>query len=204
MTTHTTRETWLQAAVEQMRPWFTQVGANTLPKVRVSCAWAKRAGRASIGWCWHHSVSADGVNEIQVSPEIDDPVKVLATLLHEMVHASDDGESGHKGYFRTVALALGLDGPMTATYAGEDLARRLQVMTAELGPYPHAALNPTGTRPGKPTPGPGGGGGYIGKQTTRMLKLVCPDDGYTVRTTRKWIDVGLPTCPCGTEMELAL
>jgi len=40
-------------------------------------------------------------------------------------------------------------------------------------------------------------------QTTRMLKVECPADGYIVRTTQKWIDLGLPTCPCGEEMELA-
>lgn len=38
------------------------------------------------------------------------------------------------------------------------------------------------------------------KQSTRMIKLVCPADGYAVRTTRKWIEVGLPRCPCGREM----
>ena len=39
------------------------------------------------------------------------------------------------------------------------------------------------------------------KQTTRLLKLVCPVDGYTVRGTRMWIDkLGLPACPCGADM----
>lgn len=41
------------------------------------------------------------------------------------------------------------------------------------------------------------------KQSTRMLKVICPGCGYTVRTTQKWIDIGLPTCPCGEEMEVA-
>jgi hypothetical protein len=60
---------------------------------------------------------------------------------------------------------------------------------AELGPYPHAALKP-GTR--------------IGKQGTRMLKLICPIHGYTLRTTRKWLEeLGFPSCPCGSEMELS-
>lgn len=36
-----------------------------------------------------------------------------------------------------------------------------------------------------------------------MLKLVCPEDGYTVRTTRKWLEVGQPSCPCGLELEEA-
>lgn len=32
---------------------------------------------------------------------------------------------------------------------------------------------------------------------TRQRKLACGRCGYTVRVTRKWIQVGLPTCPCG-------
>ena len=35
------------------------------------------------------------------------------------------------------------------------------------------------------------------------VKIECPEDGYTVRTTSKWLDIGLPTCPCGTEMEVS-
>lgn len=38
-------------------------------------------------------------------------------------------------------------------------------------------------------------------QGTRMLKCQCPECGYTVRTTRKWIDVATPVCPVdGAEM----
>lgn len=184
---HTARETWLQAAAETMALWIPQAGGNEIPPLRLSCGWAKRASKKSIGWCWQREVSADGVNEIQVSPEIAEPVQVLGTLLHEMIHASDDGESKHSGYFGVVARAVGLDGKLTATYPGDELHARLELVAAELGPYPHAALSPKAV---------------VGKQGTRMLKLVCPDDGYTARTTQKWIDIGLPTCPCGAGMEL--
>lgn len=36
--------------------------------------------------------------------------------------------------------------------------------------------------------------------TTRMRKVACPVCGYTVRMARKWIAVGMPTCPCGATM----
>ncbi len=36
------------------------------------------------------------------------------------------------------------------------------------------------------------------KQSTRLLRIVCPACGYTARTTRHWLDRGLPTCPCGS------
>ena len=41
------------------------------------------------------------------------------------------------------------------------------------------------------------------KQSTRMLKVLCPSCGYTLRTTARWLAVGFPTCPCGTETTLA-
>ena len=37
----------------------------------------------------------------------------------------------------------------------------------------------------------------------RQLKAVCKECGYTVRVTRKWLNIGVPVCPCGTEMEEA-
>jgi hypothetical protein len=77
---------------------------------------------------------------------------------------------------------------MTATVAGPVLDGRLLTISDKLGRYPHAAINP--------------GSKSKLKQSTRMIKLECPDCGYTVRTTRKWIDQGMPTCPCETPMEL--
>jgi len=28
-----------------------------------------------------------------------------------------------------------------------------------------------------------------------MLKAECPECGYTIRLTKKWAEVGLPSCP---------
>jgi len=186
-TQHTNRESWLNAAVTEIRPWFTEIGVDLPEKIRVACGWSKRSGKG-IGWCWKREASSDGTNEILVTPEESDPVKTLAVLVHELIHASDNGESKHAGDFRTRALAIGLEGKMTATQAGQALTDRITKLTEQLGSYPHASINPAMST--------------IPKQTTRMIKITCPDDGYVVRTTRKWIDVGLPTCPCGTLMEL--
>jgi hypothetical protein len=185
--TYLNRESWLEAAMQEIHPLFDAAGIKWPDKVRVSCGWAKRSRANAIGTCWHQEASADGTNEIQIFPTIDDPVKVLGTLTHELIHASDNGESKHRGYFRTSALAIGLEGKMTATHPGDVLTTKFADMANKLGVYPHAILNPTA---------------QVGKQTTRMLKVTCPDDGYTVRTTQKWIEVGLPTCPCGTTMEI--
>ena len=32
------------------------------------------------------------------------------------------------------------------------------------------------------------------------VKVECVDCGYVIRTTRKWLDVGNPSCPEGDEM----
>jgi len=181
------REAWLTAAVSEIRPWFKEIDVELPEKIRVACGWSKRAGKG-IGWCWKREASSDGTNEILVTPEQADPVKTLAVLVHELIHSSDDGESKHSGHFRTTALAIGLEGKMTATQAGSALTDRLTKLTEQLGVYPHASINPALST--------------IPKQTTRMIKLECPEDGYTVRTTRKWIDVGLPSCPSGHTMEL--
>lgn len=37
--------------------------------------------------------------------------------------------------------------------------------------------------------------------TTRLVRCECPKCGYLVRTTRKWLDIAVPTCPVdGAEM----
>ena len=185
------REAWLDAAVEGLRPIFEAQGEE-LPEVRVSVGFPGGSGRKSnvIGQCWSTSTATDGVSQVFISPVLDDAGTVLATLTHELVHALDDCANGHKGRFIKVSKTVGLVKPWTATTASPELAADLDVIAKRLGEYPHARL--TGLTP-------------ITKQGTRMLKVQCPDPecGYTVRTTRKWLEVGIPTCPCGTPMEEA-
>lgn len=42
---------------------------------------------------------------------------------------------------------------------------------------------------------------FTKKQTTRMKKATCPVCGYLIRVSRKWLNVGCPTCACGVKME---
>lgn len=179
-----TREQWLTAAVDALTPRFEALSL-AVPTVRVSVGWPGGPGKknAVIGQCWSTKASADGVAQLFISPVLDDPVQVLATLLHELAHAVDDNEHGHRGPFIRTVRGLGLVGKPTATVAGEELAEELAELVKVLGEYPHSRLT---LLEGGPK-----------KQTTRMLKVACPVTGYTVRMTRKWIDeVGLPVCPC--------
>ncbi|MEV0267753.1 hypothetical protein AB0H43_03175 [Hamadaea sp. NPDC050747] len=184
-----TREEWLIAAVDAMRPMFAEQGAE-IPAVRVSVGWPGGRGKknAVIGQCWASAASADKVAQVFISPVLDDAGAVLATLAHELVHAVDDCKSGHKGNFARLAKGIGLAGKMTATVAGEELKPKLAEIAAGLGAYPHAKLLSFPAGKGEKT------------QTTRMIKCSCADCGYTARTTKKWLDeVGAPICPCNRE-----
>lgn len=207
-----TREAWLHTAVETFRPWFVEAGAPLPEKLHISVGFgygAKRENGTILGQCWAKRASADDVNHIFISPVEGDPAAMLVTLLHELVHAADDVASGHRGAFAVTAAKLGFEGPMTFTPPSVALAAELAVLAAELGDFPHGALQPTKVVAPAPVPGNGGTVATLppihsgpGKQTTRMIKLVAPC-GYTVRTTRHWIDTGLPSCPHGDVMREA-
>lgn len=188
------REQWLHAAAEIMRPWFKKIDMPLPAKFRVTCGWPSTGALARqkrrIGEAWCSAASADDVNEVFISPCLADPVTVLATLLHELIHVADNCQHQHRGPFRDAAISLGLEGKMTATVPGAELIDRLKrEVLKQLEPYPHAQLDMT-LRPTK-------------KQSTRMLKIVCPECGYTVRTSQKWLEHGLPTCACGEQMKEA-
>lgn len=168
------RESYLLASIDLIAPFFKESG-NDIPPVRVSVGWpGSRRGIHDLGSCWKKEASADGTFQIFVSPIIDDTVRALDILIHELCHAVTNCE-GHNDAFGLVARAVGLDGKLTATFAGDALRERLNVeVIAKLGKYPHSALNPT--KSGKKT------------QTTRLIKMTCPESGYTARTTRQWLD----------------
>ncbi len=185
-----TREEWLCALVDALRPAFALVGAPLPERIRVACGWPSRSALSPkskrIGEAWSARCSADGAHETFLSPCLADPVEVGAVLVHELVHHAVGVEHGHKGPFARCAKAIGLVGPMRSTSAGPELAQRLHVLAESIGPYPHGALA-------------AGNGRKV--QTTRMLKVACADCGCIVRMTRQWLDeAGAPTCACGGTM----
>jgi hypothetical protein len=206
-----TREAWLHAAVELLRPRFIEVGLPLPEKLHLSVGFGAARSRAEsrniLGQCWARRASRDGVNHIFIGPQQDDSAAMLAVLIHELIHAADDCQHGHKGAFAEAATRLGLEGKMTATVAGASLAFELITMAAGLGEFPHSALNPSPVPAKTPAPVPGvpvpGGRIHSGPKTqgTRMVKVTAAGCcGYTVRTTRRWLDEGNPQCPHGAEM----
>ncbi len=185
---HATREAWLNAAVTLYRPTFTALGRPLPEVIRVSTGWPRKHAKGSAGWCYKTEAAEDASTNIFVTPEVKDARIVLAILGHELIHAADDCASKHSGQFAKDHKALGFAGKPTGCDAGAELATELERMATRLGPYPHASLNGTSTEPKK--------------QSTRMIKLACVDEGMCgmiIRTTAKWIEsVGAPSCACGS------
>ena len=183
-----TREQWLVAGIAALRPLFTEAGYTVPDNIRVTCGWPSKSALAKknqrIGECWGTQASDAKVFELFISPALADPVRVLDVLTHETVHATVGLEAKHGKLFKRCAEALGLEGKMRSTHAGEALSARLQAIAKALGEYPHGALH--GMTNGEK------------KQTTRLKKCECPECGYTVRVTAKWLDMGAPLCPNDT------
>ncbi len=179
-----TREAWLLFAVGHIAPIFIEAG-YTVPRVRVACAIPATSKRGSaVGQCWPTTRSEDLVNEIYVSPVHSDPVEVLNTLTHELVHAVDDCKHRHGKEFKEIALAVGLQGKMREASAGPQLRLRLQsiatVMATELGPYPHAKLSV---------------GSAMYESLRKPARAECPRCKFKVSMLRNHLKIGPPICP---------
>ena len=193
---HKTREQWLQAAVKELTAKVFKPAKLEVPEVRVSVGWPGGRGKKQgvVGQCFATSNADDKVAQIFVSPAVSDPLNVVATLTHELIHAIDDCASGHKGSFVRIAKVVGFLPEWTSSAnRNDELNDKLKAVVEKLGTFPHAALS-------------GGEGPTV--QKTYMLKLIDavePESGMKLRMTQKMIDeFGMPLCGCHeTPMELA-
>ena len=186
-----TREDWLTAAVSELKPFFLLNGVSISDKIRVSCALpsnAKRTNFKSVGECFPNTNSADAHFEIFISPVLADPIKVFETLIAMLCHTAN-GALNHGKPYQKIADAMLLlpNGTQSARYKsvthGDAFVQAYKQIIDSLGVYAHAELSAS-----------------VGKkQSTRMLKCVCPSCGYTVRLTAKWAfkqgNLNLPLCP---------
>ena len=189
-----TREEWLIGASYTLeKHLFGPKNYTSFPKYRVSCSLPSKGAFASklrrIGEAWHSSASADGTCEIFISPTIADSYLVAATLAHELVHVCVGNTAAHGPVFRKCALAIGLEGKMTATTASKDLNAFIKDnIISVLGEFPHAVLDQS----------------QVKKQTTRMLKVICLNSAcnfqnhnqkpYSVRMSQTTYNYAMPYC----------
>ena len=196
------RETWLNLMIDKSVPLFDDAGfkiSDIRDKLKVSCSFIQGSRgsklKNAIGVHYNPSVSADGFHEMMIQPSISDSVQAVGVLIHEMVHSIQThlyhDKNGflnvkpHGKEFRKIALAVGLEGKMTATTESPELKVIIEKWIAELGEYPHAKMTLNDSRK---------------KQSTRLLKLTCEHCGFIARASSGAINVyGYPT-HCGEDM----
>ena len=162
---------------------------HAAPRVRLSIGNPTGRNSKALACCYKREASADAHNEIFVTPSMDDSLEILSALVHELIHAIDNCESGHRGFFAITARRVGLEGKLTQTHASTDLKAILQGYIDLLGDIPHAKLDMSKARK---------------KGGTRMLKCQCEECGFTYRTSSKWLtDMHNTTCNyCGCDRML--
>jgi len=185
---HVNRESYLEQAVVECRPFFDLYSQPLPAKIRVSCGFPSNAKRTgAIGECHSDKASGDNAFEIFISPVLDNPLAVFEVLIHELCHTLAGGFNHGVG-FQKHADALGLiplgsgKNAYKATKGGAQFLPMWQAVIDSLGDYPHKELS-LSTRK---------------TQNTRMLKAVCPSCGFSFRVTSHWASKGLPQC-CNTE-----
>lgn len=183
------RENWLLNFVYLSRSRFEAESAPLPENIRVSIGFPSTGVRSkTIGQCWYSGNSADGAVEIFIRPSLqDDAARIADVLTHELVHAALGAGKGHGKDFRKLATALGLEGKMTATVAGDAWRAWALPLIEGLGPFPGAALHDAGVIGGKRT------------QTTRYLKVTCTHCDFVARVTAKHLhsELNCPVPACG-------
>jgi len=166
----TSREDWLNKALLLIRNELIDARTTLTTSRQIRVSLAPMASK-TLGMCYPSSRSTDGANEITITMHNHDSERILATLVHEAIHAYDDCASKHRGAFRTAALAVGLEGKMTATNAGPELASTLAEYVTLLGPIPHSALSHQAKDKGR-----------------NNNKIKCDDCGFQANLSAKWAD----------------
>lgn len=183
-----TRELWLEMAANELRPVF---GDYKVPPFRVSMGFPPKGGLSKcrvVGVCCMSEMATDAVPQVYINPTVTalgGANGVLAVLAHEMIHVM--GVRGHGKDFAKVGLYIGLEGKMTSTSAGDSLQAVFEHVIKKLGAFPHSPLvgQISSNKPDK----------------CRIIKCICMQCGYTVRVSRKWINLAKPACPiCKIDM----
>jgi ribosomal protein S27AE len=165
-----------------------EVTETRRPQPYVSVGWPRRGKRGTVGQCWcdHQMREAGERAHIFVSPKVNDPIVVLAIVLHEIIHDLVGVEHGHKGPFRRVWGQVGFAGKATECTPGDGLVAELQDVAHRLGAYPHSPLVE---------------GQRAEKQKTRYRKWICPGCGQIVRAASDDLRLACMRCSDLTALE---
>jgi hypothetical protein len=187
------REHWLTKAVEELsKEFFAPDKMEFASPIRISTGWC-RGSKKAIGQCWSNKCSAGDFVEIFIAPNIHEPVQVLATTLHELIHAHLGNHKGHGKDFKAVVNKFGLSGRVTATFAseGSDLFNKLQQIAKSIGDYPHKQLTPGDTSTKKEGEAKGGWIRFKSRNADSYRCMVSP---------KSLEEFGIPKDPWGEEL----
>lgn len=167
-----------------------------------------RGRKNALGWFWAgrwQASKVNGLHEINLCAETLNTCDVGELIIHELAHAEnqakgikDCDKTGrvHNKKFKAMAEALGLlveprhkTHGFAFTKVGEGAKSFLDKCAFNREVFTMARICEAAEEKGEKGAG------------SRLVKVECPGCGYVLRTTRKWLDVGLPTCCCGEEMQ---
>ncbi len=143
---HKYAEVWLHEAVELMRPKFAEAGYE-IPPVHLSVGFTVYGYRANtkrviFGTCSSRKMDKDGINQIFISPVLDEPMTVLETLAHELVHAIDDCKHSHGPVFQQISKDLKLTDCRAVNMIDYvETVKFYRWMLDELGRYPRGGYH---------------------------------------------------------------
>lgn len=184
------REEWLSEGLILLeKKLFVPCKYRLSKNIQVSCGFpssrAFAARRQTIGECWYPQGS--DTHQLFISPVLHDPVTVLGTLVHEVVHTVAGSKAAHGSQFKYIATRVGLTGKMTATVPSSKLIPLLESIGKELGEYPHKPLDKQ-LRTVKRGPS--------------RVSCECMTCGYAATVSLRWVEeAGYPLCPtCTAEL----
>ena len=154
---------WLQDSLPELQKSIFGPAKLTIPKklrLNVGMMPGKTGqNNRTLGVCYKAHVN-NGVNLITLNiatTDRENSERILDILCHEIIHAIDNNENGHGPVFKKMALAIGLEGKMTATTATKKLTKKLAKVVKKIGEFPEQAINLHGLR----------------QDTNRNIKLQC-------------------------------
>ena len=184
-----TREQWLRACVDLVNE---KVYSGDMDIVKYQISSALLGGKQLGNTLMPFDGEDVGLDDffpptIHIDEKIQDPVTIVATVAHEMIHAFKDIRK-HGKQFGAVAGPAGFEKPYASLHLGEDLSMKCYEIADALGVFPGQAVKPHKKEK---------------KPKTFSGVIFCPECGYELRVKEKaFKQHGLPVCPCGCEMAL--
>lgn len=192
VTPNSVRVEWLERACQLIRR---DIVPGAPEKIVVTIGFPSRgataASRRTIGECWGQWMKGE-VYWISIHPILwPNTVKILETLVHEVLHPTVGTKHKHRAPFKKACNAVGLIGKATATVAGPALIAKLEAISAELGVIP----------PGEGTMEENG----RKKSNTRLRKYVCNICGDIARkASLDWDAIHYDGGDCNGKYQLEL